>query len=89
MLAESPVIVVGFEVTATNVPEPVVNPVDPYSTFQAVSVPLLVHPKSTVVVVVLLVTNELGSAHAGHALTPVTLEGVEEPAPWSTIKTPF
>jgi len=37
----------------------------------------------------LLAIKEEGSAHAGHALTPVTLEGVEEPAPWSTIKTPF
>ena len=81
MFAESPVIFVGFQVTATNVPEPTVKPVVPYSTFHAVSVPLLVHPKSTVVDVVLLVTNELGSAHAGQALTPVTLVGAEKPGP--------
>ena len=53
----------------------------------SVSVPPAVQERSAEVAVTLLAVNPVGSAQAGHALTPLTLEGDKEPGPSSTINT--
>ena len=59
---------VGFEVTAVNVPVPKVNPAEPYSTFQAVSVPPAAQPKSRELFVTLEALKEPGFWHDGVSL---------------------
>ena len=58
-------------------------------TNHSVSEPPGVQLKSAELDVILEADSPVGSGHAGQALIPVTLEGVDEPAPWSTINTPF
>ena len=73
-----------MEVTLTIVPVPGANPAVSYWTFQTVSVPLDVQPKSAELEVTLVAVRSDGVVHDGHADTPKT--SFNSPVPES--KTP-